>query len=404
MADLYEIFLFQPDVPVGSEPTAIILQNWEYVEFVQRLNAPWSHVIRLKESLDNEQIQYIRDNVGRDWLVEIYRTDPITKIKTRVYDGFNRTLVLQTTGSGAVQTSLYGSGFTDLLRRRIVLPAANSDILSKSGIAETVIKEFIDETCVSSSDADRNFSGLSIEADQGWGGLVSYSARYTNLFTVVSNCAEDGGLDFGIIRGTSLRTFIFKVAKLWGTDRRDENFDGNTPVIFDFNFDNMIIPISSDNTSEERTVAYVGGAGSGNARLVVEVEDLATVDQSPWNRHETFLDARLLETERELENVGRVYVQNNRGKQSLTFNINQAPGSRWITDWNLGDLVTAKFLDIVSQKKIVGVRVVVTAEGGGGGVASQREFVAPDMEDAVVDWRLEVVGHSELQETTILGV
>lgn len=428
MADLYEIFLFEPvlqstnwalDLPGSSElglstylapvpasalPVTMILQNWEYLEFFQRVSAPWNHTIRLRGSIADEQVQFIRDQVQQDWIVEVYRTDPITKDKEKVYEGFNRTIVFQTTGSGSVVVSLYGSGYTELLYRRIVIPTANEDAVEKSGNAETVMKQYVVEQAAAPTDADRSIIGLTIDPDGGGGGPVSYSARYTNLATVIARLAEDGHQDFGIVGGSRRGTFIFRTAKQWGMDRRIINQAGNTPVLFDFTLDNMTIPIASFNTSDEKTVAYVGGSGEARARLISQVEDIPGIDKSPWNRRESFVEARTVDSLANLETLGRAFLRDNRARENLSFNINQGPGSRWLTDWGLGDLITSRFLDIIAHKKVVEVHVTVTAEGGGGGVSSQREFVVPELEDILPEWLLGLVGFSELEETTLLGV
>ncbi len=402
MADSYEIFLYDT-----TATPRLILQGWEYLEFTQRVNSPWNHNIRLRASYKDDIAQFLRNEFapGVDWIVLVYRTDPITKNKELVYEGFNRTLVDQLDNSGDVIFNFYGVGFTELLTRRITIPATGNEVSYKTGAAETVIKNFVDEQSISSVDINRIIPGLSLEPDAGTGDPVSYSARYTILHTVVSRCAEDGGVDFGIVGGNPLiggtvGTFEFQVRALWGLNRATWNFDGNNPAIFDISFGNMSIPIYSINSSEEKNVAYVGGQGQGINRLIIERQNAEGVTESPWNRREDFADARLEDTENALAVYASALLTAKKISKTITFNINQTEGTRWLTNWNLGDYVTVRYFDVEATQKINQITVRVSASGQGSG---QVEFVSAEFENIPQTWWLNIDGFTELGVSTILG-
>lgn len=400
MADSYEIFLYDT-----TATPRMILQGWEYLEFTQRVSSAWNHNIRLRTTYKTEIAQLLRSESLVDWIVLVYRTDPLTKDKELVYEGFNRTLVDQLDSSGDIIFNFYGVGFTELLDRRITIPPAGLDTSSKSGPAETVIKEFVDEQCVNPVDPDRTIPGLTIEPDGGVGKPVTYSARYTILQTVCSRCSQDGDIDYGIVGGNPLvggtvGTFEFQVRSIWGDNRANWNFSGNAPTIFDAQSGNMSIPIFSTNSSEEKNVVFVGGQGQGANRLIVERENSQGLELSPWNRREDFADARLENTEEALTVFARSLLLNKQVAYKLTFNINQTEGTRWLKDWGLGDYVTVHYFDIEITQKITQVTVRVSSGGQGSG---QVEFVSAEFLTIPNYWYLGIDNFTELGLTTILG-
>jgi hypothetical protein len=400
MADSYEIFLYDT-----TATSRMILQGWEYLEFTQRVSSPWNHNIRLRTTYKTEIAQFLRSESLVDWIVLVYRTDPVTKNKQLVYEGFNRTLVDQLDSSGDIIFNFYGVGFTELLDRRITIPPVGLDVSFKSDVSETVIKSFVDEQCVNPVDPHRIIPGLTIEPDLGRGEPVSYSARNTILQTVCTRCSQDGDIDYGIVGGNPLLggtvgTFEFQTRPLWGDNRAIWNFSGNPPTVFDVFFGNMSIPIFSTNSSEEKNVVYVGGQGQGANRLIIERELSSGTSLSPWNRREDFADARLEETEAALAVFARSLLLNKQIAYKLSFNVNQTEGTRWLENWALGDYITARYFDNEQTQKVTQVTVRVSAGGQGSG---QVEFVSGEFQNIPNVWYLNIDGFTELGLTTILG-
>lgn len=375
MADFYDIRLYDNN---GVQQTS--LQKWGRLSFTQRLNGVWNHAIYLNLSSSDDLGFFLRDEVGLnpDWQVRIIRYNPLNPSESDVvYTGFNRTVTEQATTSGNIGFALYGSDYTDLIRRRISLPPEGEETADKTGPAETILKAFVDENCVSAVDTDRNFPGLSIEADSGLGLTATYSARYTQLFTVVSRIAEQGGIFFGIQevldnQGLLIpRTFELKVRQLWGIDRRQGNTEGNQPTIFDMYNANMAIPIFSQNYSDIRNAVYAGGAGQGVDRLIQFNQDDVDVARSPWNRFEGFLNASQETTADGLQTRIAAELFKGVAVPTLNFTLHETEGTQWLRDWTLGDLVTARYFDRQFDKLIREVTVDVT-----GGAGERREVVS----------------------------
>ena len=376
---IYTIYFFD-----HTGTRIILLDDYEYMEYTQRLNDSWNHIIRMNMSPEDDRLVFFRATdsaeagLVRDYIIEVYRIDPVLGTTELVYEGFNRTLVDQVKQDGSVVLTLYGTGYTHLLKRRIIIPPAEQESSVKTGVAETVIKDFVTDQAISPTDATRIIDGLANETDAGAGGTAEYSARYTNLFTAVSRCAEQGSVDFGITKDTTVGTFLLQVRELWGTDRRVGNSTGIAPTIFDVTLNNMIIPISSTSGDGEVNHVYVGGQGQGVDRTVAEYSDATAEAISPWNRHEAFVDARSESTADGLETRGTAYLEAHKVVTTLSFNIQQTLGTRWLRNWELGDIVTARYASKTFTKKIVEVSVVVSAGETG---SSMIEVISAELEE-----------------------
>lgn len=356
---LYELFFYN-----HSGERVMVLDGWEYLEYSQRISAPWNHQIRIKMTHLDERVTFFRDTLVRDFILEIYRYDPFTQERDLVYEGFHRTIVDQATKTGDLIFTLYGTGYTHLLLRHIVVPPANEENSEKTGTASTIMYAFVDEQLINPVDTTRVMPNLSNADDLAVGDIAAYSARYTNLLTVLERCAEQGGVDFGVSKFVTPATFLFEVRDLWGVNRTQDNHDvGVTPTVFDLFLNNMEIPILSRGSDGEVTHVYVGGEGEGVAR---EIREYSTADEtvSPWNRIEAFVDARRETTDTGMESAGHEYLEAHRATENLSFNLRETEGTRWLRDWNLGDIITARYFTFNFTKKIREVHVVVSSGEG----------------------------------------
>lgn len=371
----YDIYFYN-----HSGERVYLLQVFRYMELHQRVSSPWNHVIRVEAAAENETvIDFFRETLVRDFMIEVYRTDEVTGDRDLVYEGIHRTLVDQVKNSGIVVFTLYGTGYLQLLKRRIILPPDGFEHSSKSGVAEAVMKEFVDESAINPLDALRVITGLTNEAETNAGNTAEYSARYTNLYTVISRLSEQGGVDFGIVKNTTVGTFLFQVRELWGTDRTATNTGGFVPIIFDLYLGNMMIPILSKNGGDEVNYVYIGGRNQGTDRIIETRENVDAIAVSPWNRHEAFVDARSEENSDGLQTRGQAVLDEQGYSERLTFNVQQTYGTRWVRDWVLGDIITARYAGLSFDKKIVEVVIIVSSGETG---SAQIESISIEMEEA----------------------
>lgn len=368
--------LYDIDIYDHSGAFYMNLRGWNRLEYAQRINGAWNHMIEIKLPLDDIRVNSLLSLV-KHYFVIVHRTDPISLDRDKVYEGFHQTYVAQIPLPGYIMFTLYGAGYTSLLRRRAIIPPTGMEHSEKEGYGETIIKDYVVESMASPTVAMRKIDNLTVIPSQGRGVLDAYKARYTKLDSVIEAIAERNSLDFGIYGGDHLGEFIFDAKPNWGIDRREGNTEGNAPVVFELQRGNMSIPILSINARNESNYVYVAGQGQGVDRAVVTVGDSVSINKSPWGLSEAFVDARQEDSTLALLQAGKAYINTNNETEEFTFEIEQIPTSRWIRNYGLGDYVTSKFLDRTFNKKIVEVSVGVTSGTG----AQKQEDITIEMED-----------------------
>lgn len=370
MSAVYELHFYEPQ---GTRQ--FILQGWHRFDYTQRLDNHDYHQLSIVLSPEDDRVTNIR-NFPDDGFIQAIRIDQDDNSLTIPYEGFHRTLTETTKKSGEILFDFYGYSYTHLLKRRVVIPPSGQESSDKSGAAETVMKEYIEDSIISPTDTSRQMPGFNNEVDIGQGNLVEYSARYINLFTVIRNLAFEGELHFGVVKNDTIGLFEFQTRAIWGSDRRPGNVANNEPVVFDIDFANIEIPIFSLNSSDERTVVYVGGEGQGVDREIVEVESNAA-SRTPWNRIEYFLDQRN-STDASLQSLGLESLDDYAKIQKLSFNVIETPTTKWLKDFFLGDLVEARYYGNQSfDKEITKIGVSVTS----GSQSQQNEVISVELED-----------------------
>ena len=99
-----------------------------------------------------------------------------------------------------------GPDFMDILNRRIVAYKTGTAEAQKTGAADDVLKEYVDENLVNATDTDRNLParlGFSIQADLGNAPNIDHGATFGNLLTVCQDIAQKSAE-----AGTVLRFWI----------------------------------------------------------------------------------------------------------------------------------------------------------------------------------------------------
>lgn len=375
--DTYEIIMYDHNaVPY------MYLQRWDRLEYHQRVNAPWNSVITFRLGYNDPYINDLME-VEEDHVIFIYRIDPITKNKERVYEGVHSTTTIQSGKMGQVIINFYSQGFTALLARRIVVPPDGQESVSVRSNADINMATLLIYAASGIDDPARALAPLSsamlFPIGHVFGDIVEYDARYVNLLSAFETLAEAGGVRFGVTCPTFLSAPTYlqvEARRLWGLDRRINSTQTENKMFFNYESGNMEIPIYSKNYSEEKNVAYVGGQGVGANRRILQLIG-TTSTRHHWARKEAFTDARGGDNDEKLLTEGLAYLSKNMAKNTLTFNVRQVPGSLWPLNWGLGDVLTAKYRDTLFEKEIREVVVTVT----GGSTAQQVEIVAAEMED-----------------------
>lgn len=327
-----------------------VLDNWDNLEINKNVNGFHDHVLQM--DLDDERVQY-------------FTTDALLRIMRRIpgeswyeeYCGFHRTPHKTISEKGKKQFVSYGRGLVDLLRRRSLGYYATSAFGIKSGPGETVMKEFVNENAGPGANNALRLSngvtlGLSIEGDSGRGDNWFGQRSYRNLLELLQEIALATDVDFDVVYlGANLFEFRCYYPCL-GTDR-------TTTVKFAPELGNMDQPNYSKSRTEEGNVVFALGSGEGTSRHTL-VRSTAAVGDSPWNRSEIICDARQEDTYNALNTAALEALEAAQAREEFNFQVIQTPGLQYGKDYFLGDLITARFEDVISVKKIVGIKIQVS--------------------------------------------
>lgn len=312
-----------------------------------------------------------------DGQIEIYRNDSVNGIDWYLeFEGFHRNFTTQTFENGRETYTSYGRCYNDLLNRRIIAYYSGSAYASKSGVGETVMKEYVDENAgPGATNPPRVFDGvtlgLSIEADAARGDAWAGSKSWQNLLTVCQQIANVSNIDFDIV-GTGAQTFEFRVYdEQLGSDRTTDGLDivtglngaGNAPVIFALAKGNMQQPTYSLKRMNEKNAVLVLGEGIADDRETEEREDATAIADSPWNRCETTKDARNYSTVAGYQSVGDNALEEGQAEELFDFVPLQVESTLYGRDYFFGDKITARYKDFERDKKIISVDILVNQEG-----------------------------------------
>lgn len=174
----------------------------------------------------------------------------------------------------------------------------------KTGEPAALAESIVNIHCVNPSESKRKMRGLVI----GNAGYVinkphiTYQKTGDTVLTSVQNISTANNLGFEIYFNPR-NANPFKFVMLEGKDRTIGNKDGNKPVVFSRDFENIVSGSYEYNDDSFRNVALVAGEvtdGSNNenaARTFLVVDQAGSENVSSFYRKELYIDARDLQSE-----------------------------------------------------------------------------------------------------------
>lgn len=174
----------------------------------------------------------------------------------------------------------------------------------KTGEPAALAESIVNIHCVNPSESKRKMKGLVI----GNAGYVinkphiTYQKTGDTVLTSVQNISTANNLGFEIYFNPR-NVNPFKFVMLEGKDRTIGNKDGNKPVVFSRDFENIISGSYEYNDDSFRNIALVAGEttdGSNNenaARTFLVVDQAGSENVSSFYRKELYVDARDLQSE-----------------------------------------------------------------------------------------------------------
>lgn len=236
--------------------------------------------------------------------------------------------------------------------------------------ADDVMKAFVRECLVSATDTSRNLAYVSVDADKHEAESVTWTSRYGKLIDILRDLSANTDLDFDMVfDGATGQVKFYTYYPQLGEDRRIGNTQGNAPVVFAVEFDNIQQQrwwqSALAMVDHGGNYIYVGGTGYGVDRKVLQRQVPASI--LSWGRWENFVDGRDATTDAELTDKADAAIEElARLDSGVNFENMMVDSCIWGVHYNLGDLVTVKIwreTNTFINDQIISIEVSVDNNG-----------------------------------------
>lgn len=294
---------------------------------------------------------FASSNIAQDSQIEVLRTPTGASSAQRLFN--TRFLVdkfVQFYQGGALTYRISASPAYNVIQRRIVAYAAASANAAKTDYADDMIKDVVRENFGSGAITARDLSAyMSVQADASAGASVSKSFAWQRVESTIAsianmsaNATSPVNVFYDVVWDNNSGLFQFQT--FTGQLGRDRSSASAAPMIFSIGNRNITNPSITVDYRDEVNYAYAGGQGSESDRQIVEATDTARAAASPFNRRETFVDARNYSSTTGLSDEAAAAVRSGRPLTVFDGDVLSGPGSEFQTNWDYGDLVSASFL------------------------------------------------------------
>ena len=267
--------------------------------------------------------------------------------------------VSHTSSYKGVETIVKGYHLNGIMTQRIILPYTdtanhgyfcvpkNVDGIKIEPVAsETILKTFV-RTCFPSLSTDPRSIGLKIPDDRQRGMKTVWMSRYEQLDEVLQSICEYTDIGYRVYIDFDNKCLVFDT--LMGVDRSSSQSE-NSRVIMSQDFESINNIICDNDTTKMKNVAYAGGVGEDENRLVFTVTNNDTMPIG-LERNEVFIYCGTLEAAEtdetlSLSDEGKHKLLDYKTNESMTADYNLSGSFIYGKHFDLGDLVT------VADKKI----------------------------------------------------
>lgn len=289
------------------------------------------------------------------------------------------------TSDGVFTTNVRGRGMNELLYSEYIDYAPDTPQAYKSGVTETVIKQYVNENIGPGAGLDvggqsRVRSMLSIEADQFRGGTWAGSRSRKLLGTVIESIAdaEDGPCDYMIVQ-TGDMAYEFQLrAPHWGLDRRIGNAQENDAMIFAPRLGNVESLLSSMDYLQSNSGVIAYGQGDASQLKPGTAYDTTFTTITSFARKVGVRYKRNIADQDDLDTAAYEELRQTRPLVDVEISTKMVPSCRYNVHWQVGDLVTIEETQLNRRiaRKIKGVNVQLKEAGqeSGGTVKVTPEF------------------------------
>lgn len=252
-----------------------------------------------------------------------------------------------------------------LIDRRIIYKLSghtNTPTILRGNV-EIAVRQVVQDNAINCTfDSRRNIAMLGLAGlnnltpvivDEN-GNAAQKQVSYKNLMEYTDSVLQEYGMSAKVIYNDSNKKLLYSV--FMGADRSTDNTQGNDPVIFSVDYDNLNSSTYDLNDSDYRNAALIGGEGEGLDRFYslfrgqqsgLQLREMF-VDGSSINKtytddndeEQTYTDAEYTEM---LNQAGKEALQPHIVKETFTGEINATFGVwKYGQDYFLGDIVTVQ--------------------------------------------------------------
>lgn len=250
------------------------------------------------------------------------------------------------TGDEITATGRMGSSMLD---RRIITPTINF-----SGTVEDAMRKLVSDNAITA----RAIPHLILGAAAGLTPTCTFQATYKTVLSVCESLGRAAPLGFRVRLDVPNKHWIFEVYN--GVDRSVGQTE-RPQVVFCAENDNIDKPEYTRDSTGYANYAIVGGEGDGAARVVVEVDQV-----NGALRRELWVDAKDLQKGDLTDDQYKAQLRQ-RGVEKLAEAVRSESFSadavdtgnyKYLTDWDLGDIVSFEKWGIRLDERITEVEEV----------------------------------------------
>lgn len=256
--------------------------------------------------------------------------------------------------NGEITDTLLIKGITlnGIVGKRIIVPEPGEVYSIATGSTENIIKTFVDKNCVNPIDIKRKFPKLIISENKNRGIHDKWRSSYENLSDKITEIAEYAQMGHIVYLDYHTRQLVFDVLEGRNLTVEQEKLP---PVIFSTKFDNINSRHYIESSLNYKNVAYCGGRGSEEDRLVQQVGQAEGFD-----RAETYIECSEVETVEDLKTEGLQKLNDFKKVHSFEVQVNPYGSFRYEEDYDLGDIVTIQDtkIGVTMNARMVDIREI----------------------------------------------
>ncbi len=292
------------------------IRGYESVIITREWNGIGSMTLTINSEITNAGLIEVDDVI---WFDNDYNKAHIIETIEEVQQGSNRSL------------RIVANHVNTLLRDYITIPPSGSAYHAVTGTREAVVRAWVNSNAISPTDTSRAQYPIALGTLRGFGASITEQTRYKPLSEEISRVLKPQDLGWCLELDLSNSRFVFNV--LQGVDRKAGQ-SVNSRVLFGIQYGNISGFNKVKSNAAAKTVAYVGGQGTGASRTIVKV------DASGTNRKkEIFIDSRDINISAQLTERGNQKLIEALPIDKFEFKVLNKQ-FQYETDYNLGDFVT----------------------------------------------------------------